>query len=62
MDTSKLIVEKLSQYNFITNILAGTILCVVLRYIIGYDLLVTDPYLSSIIFYFVGIVVNRVDL
>lgn len=61
MDGLKLLIEKLSQYNFVTNILPGTVLCIVLKYVVGYDLFVTeDWYLMGIVFYFVGMVNNRV--
>lgn len=60
METIKLIVDKLSQYNFLTNILPGTVLCILLKYVAGIDCVITaDWYLSGIIFYFVGIVNNR---
>lgn len=60
MDLGKLIIEKLSPYNFLTNILPGTVLCIVLKYLIGYNLLLEDIYLASILFYFVGMVNSRV--
>lgn len=60
MNGLKVIVEKLSQYNILTNILPGTILCIVLTFCIGYNLLVTDNwYLQCVMFYFAGIVNNR---
>ncbi len=60
MDGLKVIIEKLSQYNILTNILPGTILCIISTFCIGYNLLVTDNwYLQCVIFYFVGIVNNR---
>lgn len=60
IEVIKLLMEKLSQYNFVTNILPGTILCVLLKYVIGYDLFVTeDWYLMGIVFYFVGMINNR---
>lgn len=61
MDGLKMVVEKFSQYNFVTNILPGTVLCIVLKYLVGYDLMLTDDwYLLGILFYFVGMVNNRV--
>lgn len=61
MDTPKLIIDKLSQYSFITNILPGAILCIILKYLVGYDLFFTNDWvLIGIIFYFVGMVNNRV--
>lgn len=60
MDSLKVIIEKLSQYNILTNILPGTILCIVSTFCIGYNLLITDNwYLQGAIFYLVGIVNNR---
>ncbi len=60
MDGLRVIVDKLSQYNFLTNILPGTILCVIITFCIGYNLLITDNwYLQGVIFYFAGIVNNR---
>ena len=60
MDSLKLLIDRLSQYNFLTNILPGSVLCVVLKYMVGYDLFVTgDWYQMGVIFYFVGMVNNR---
>lgn len=60
MDGLKFLVDKLSQYNFVTNILPGTVLCIVPEYVVGYDVLLTeDWYILGILFYFVGMVNNR---
>lgn len=60
MDSLKLLIDRLSQYNFLTNILPGSVLCIVLKYMVGYDLFVTgDWYQMGVIFYFVGMVNNR---
>lgn len=60
MEVVKLLIDKLSQYNFVTNIIPGTILCFIIKYMVGYDLFVTEEwYQMGIIFYFVGIVNNR---
>ena len=60
METMKILIEKLSQYNFLTNILPGTVLCILMKYLVGYDFFVTeDWYLMGILFYFVGMVNNR---
>lgn len=60
MEGIKTLIDKLSQYNFVTNILPGTVLCLILKYIVGYDLFVTNEwYQMGIIFYFVGMVNNR---
>lgn len=60
MDGLKLLIDKLSQYNFLTNILPGTVLCIVLGQVVGYNILFThDWYVQGILFYFVGMVNNR---
>ena len=38
MEALKLLVDKLSQYNFLTNILPGTVLCLILKHS-GYDII-----------------------
>lgn len=60
MDGLSVFIDKLSHYSFVTNILPGAVLCIILKDLIGYDLFVTKEwYLLGIIFYFVGIVCNR---
>ena len=59
MEVIKLLVDKLSQYNFLTNILPGTVLCLILKHI-GYDIIPFENlYLTGIVFYFIGMVNNR---
>lgn len=60
MDGLKLVLDKLSQYNFLTNILPGTVLCILLKYWLEYDVIPSDYYQAGIVFYFVGMVNNRV--
>lgn len=60
MEILKLIIDKLSQYNFLTNILPGTVLCIILKSLVGYDLIPDDYYQAGIVFYFVGMVNSRV--
>ncbi len=59
MEILKLVIDKLSQYNFLTNILPGTVLCIILKYLVGYDLIPDDYYQAGIVFYFVGMVTSR---
>ena len=59
MELGKMILDKLSQYNFLTNILPGTVLCILLHYLVGYNLLLSDYYLAGILFYFSGMVNSR---
>lgn len=61
MEALKQILERLSQYNIVTNILPGAILCIILKYLVGYDLFFTGEWLLlGILFYFVGVINNRV--
>lgn len=60
MEIIKVLIDKFSQYNFLTNILPGTVLCIILKYLVGYDLIPDDYYQAGIVFYFVGIVNSRV--
>ena len=60
MEIVKVIVEKLSQYNFLTNILPGTVLCILVKYFVGLDIIPEDYYQAGIVFYFVGMVNGRV--
>ena len=60
MDFFKLIVDKLSQYNLLTNIIPGTILCVSMKYLVGYDLIPEESFQAGIVFYFAGVVNGRV--
>lgn len=59
MEALKFLVDKLSQYEFLTNILPGTVLCLILKHS-GYDIISFDNwYLTGVVFYFVGMVNNR---
>lgn len=60
MDIIKTLIDKLSQYNFLTNILPGTVLCIIMKYLVGYNLIPEDYYQAGIVFYFVGMVNSRV--
>lgn len=60
MEIIKILIDKLSQYNFLTNILPGTVLCIIMKYLVGYNLIPDDYYQEGIVFYFVGIVNSRV--
>ena len=60
MDIFKVLVEKLSQYNFLTNILPGTVLCILMKYLVGYDIIPSEYYQAGIVFYFVGMLNGRI--
>ena len=60
MEGIKLILDKLAQYDLLTNLLPGIILCLILKDVVGYDVCVsTEWYSLGVIFYFAGIVNNR---
>ena len=60
MDTIKAILEKISSYNILTNIIPGAVLCVVLRYLVGYDVVTEQNWLAlGVIFYIIGLINNR---
>lgn len=59
MDTLKLIVDKISQYNFLTNIIPGSVLCILIEYIVGIDVIPTNAYEAGVVFYFAGLVNGR---
>lgn len=61
MELVKILFDRISQYGFFTNILPGTVLCLVLQYFVGINLIVVDNwYLMGVIFYFVGMINNRI--
>ena len=60
MDAFKTILEKISSYNILTNIIPGAVLCVILRYLVGYDLFADHNwFIIGVTFYIVGIINNR---
>lgn len=60
MEIIKILLDKLSQYNFLTNILPGSVLCIIMKYLVGYNLIPDDYYQAGIVFYFVGLTNSRV--
>lgn len=55
----KLLVDRVSQYGFLVNLIPGTALCLLLEWI-GYDIIPAEGfYISFFVFYFVGVVSNR---
>ena len=60
MDILKTLLEKISGYNILTNIIPGSVLCVILRYLVGYDLFADhDWFILGVTFYIVGVINNR---
>lgn len=50
MEVVKIIFDKLSQYNFLTNILPGTVLCIILKFLVGYNVIPNNYYQAGIVF------------
>lgn len=60
MEAINTLLEKISSYNLLTNIIPGAVLCAVLRYLVGYDLIVENNWLIiAVTFYIVGVINNR---
>ena len=62
MDAIKAIIEKISNYNILTNIIPGAVLCVILRYLVGYDLFAGNNwFVLGVLFYILGVINNRIS-
>lgn len=61
MEVLKLALDKISQYNFLTNIVPGTLLCILLKHFVGYDFIPDNNYHAAIVFYFAGMVNSRIS-
>lgn len=59
-DILRLIIDKLSQYNFLTNIIPGSVLCIIFEYVVGIDIIPESAYQAGIVFYFAGLINGRV--
>ena len=51
---------RVSNYNLLNNLIPGAILCVLLKYLVGYDLMSVGTLELLVIFYFVGMVNGRI--
>ena len=51
---------RISNYNLLNNLIPGAILCVLLKYLVGYDFLNVGTPELLVIFYFVGMVNGRI--
>ena len=60
MEALQQLIDKISQYSFLTNILPGAVLMIILKYIVGYDFIIEENWLlTGVMFYFSGIICNR---
>lgn len=50
----------MSQYNILNYFLPGSLLCIVLKYLVGYNLLVGNEMENILICYFTGLFISRV--
>lgn len=51
---------RVSNYNLLNNLIPGAILCVLLKYLVGYDLMNVGTLELLVIFYLVGMVNGRI--
>ena len=60
MEALHQLIDKISQYNFLTNILPGAVLIMTLKYFVGYNFIIDGNwFLTGVMFYFAGVVCNR---
>lgn len=51
---------KISNYNILNNLIPGAILCVVFKYLVGYDFMSVGTLELIVIFYFAGMINSRI--
>lgn len=51
---------RISNYNLLNNLIPGAILCVLLKYLVGYDFMNVGTLELLVIFYFIGMVNGRI--
>jgi hypothetical protein len=51
---------RISNYNLLNNLIPGAILCVLLKHLVGYDLMNVGTLELLVIFYFIGMVNGRI--
>ena len=60
MEALAVLLGRISNYNLLNNLIPGAMLCVMLKYLVGYDLMNVGLLELSVIFYFVGMVIGRI--
>ena len=60
MEALAAILGKISNYNILNNLIPGAILCVVFKYLVGYDFMSVGTLELIVIFYFAGMINSRV--
>ena len=61
MDTIAKLVEKISTYQILNYMIPGSVLCFLLKYLVGYDLMTFSVIENIIVVYFVGMVNSRLS-
>lgn len=51
---------KISNYNILNNLIPGAILCVIFKYLVGYDFMSVGTLELIVIFYFAGMINSRI--
>lgn len=60
MEALAAVFGKISNYNILNNLIPGAILCVVFKYLVGYDFMSVGTIELIVIFYFAGMVNSRI--
>jgi hypothetical protein len=55
------ILEKISTYQILNYMIPGSILCLLLKYLVGYDLLMFSVVENIVVVYFIGMVNSRLS-
>jgi hypothetical protein len=53
------LLDKISSYDFLNYLLPGSIFCVLLKHLVGYDIIAFSMIENFLICYFVGLVISR---
>jgi hypothetical protein len=59
METLSKLLDKISTYDFLNYLLPGSIFCVLLKHLVGYDIIAFSMIENFLICYFVGLVISR---
>ncbi len=60
MEAFSAVLGKISNYNILNNLIPGAILCVVFKYLVGYDFMNVGILELIVIFYFAGMINSRI--
>lgn len=60
MEALSAVLGKVNNYNILNNLIPGAILCVVFKYLVGYDFMNVGTIELIVIFYFAGMINSRI--